>query len=127
MATDGWLFDDVQPSGGAVNQYGFPLEDRRPVARESDPVTSHVAASELRPKIAGVRAVFVEVLGSLGRATANEVAVAAVSAGLAANPETVRKRANECVDLGAVRVVESGPVVCTVTGKLATQFERVAT
>jgi hypothetical protein len=123
--SDGWLFHDLPPDGGAVNQYGFPLEDRRPIARESDPQTSHVAAAKQRTKIAGVRGVFVEVLGQLGRATANEVAVAAVSAGLARNAETVRKRANECVDLGFVRVVSTGPVVCTVTGQLATQFERV--
>ena len=115
------LFGDWTPEDGRTNQYGFPLEDRRPIARESDPETSHAGAAHVRPKLVGLRLAFVETLRSLGRATANEVAAAAVGAGLVLNAESLRKRARELVDLGLIRVVGSRP--CSVTGCAADVFE----
>lgn len=109
------------PDDRRVNQYDFPVEDRRPIARESDPVTSHAGASHVRPKLVGLRAVFVETLRLLGRGTANEVAAAAVGAGLVGNAESVRKRAKELVDLHWIKVVGSRP--CSVTGCDADVFE----
>lgn len=109
------------PEDRRVNQYGFPVEDRRPIARESDPQTSHDGASHIRPKLVGLRAIFHETLKALGKATANEVAAAAVGAGLVANPESVRKRAKELVDLHWIKVVGSKP--CSVTGCAADVFE----
>jgi hypothetical protein len=115
------LFGDLTPEDGRTNQYGFPLEDRRPIARESDPETSHAGASHVRPKLVGLRAAFHDVLQVLGKATANEVAAAAVGTGLVTNSESVRKRARELVDLGLIRVVGSRP--CSVTGCAADVFE----
>jgi hypothetical protein len=117
------LFGDDFPDGQRKNQYGFPFEDRRPIARESDADTSHVAATKVRPKLVGLRQTFVEVLGTLGQATANEVAAAAVGGGLVFNAESIRKRAQELVDLGFVRVV--GSRVCSVTGNAASVYEVV--
>ena len=114
------LFGDF-PDEQRTNQYGFPCEERRPIARESDPETSHAAATKVRPKLVGLRQTFVEVLKSLGQATANEVAAAAVGAGLVVNAESIRKRAQELVDLGWVRVV--GSRTCAVTGNSASVYE----
>jgi hypothetical protein len=117
------LFGDDFPDGQRKNQYGFPCEDRRPIARESDADTSHLASKKVRPKLVGLRQTFVEVLGTLGQATANEVAAAAVGGGLVVNAESIRKRAQELVDLGFVRVV--GSRVCSVTGNAASVYEVV--
>jgi hypothetical protein len=117
------LFGDLDLGPQRENQYGFPCEDRRPIARESDKETSHEAATNVQLKLVGLRAVFYHVLKSLGKATANEVGAAAVGAGLVKNAESVRKRAQEVVDLHLA--VECGTRVCGVTGNSATLYEAV--
>ena len=84
------------------------------LARASDPKTSKQAADIIRPKLSGLRAEFVARLKVLKVATAQEVA---------AGKESLRKRAKELVDLGAIKVV--GVKECSVTGKNATAYEVV--
>lgn len=88
------------------------LFDNATIARKSDPITSQIAASEVQPKISGLRAEFVSRLQKLGvPSTANEIA---------SGNESIRKRAKECVELGLVK--EFGIKRCSVTGKLAHCF-----
>jgi hypothetical protein len=90
----------------------FQQRDDARIAREAAKQTSHDAADDVRPKLAGLRAEFVRRLRELGRpATANEIA---------AGDESIRKRAAECVRLGFVK--EVGTKVCAVSGKRATVY-----
>ena len=85
------------------------------IARTTDKPTSQTAASEIEPKLAGLRVEFVRLLKQIGRpATAQEVAA------LAGGAESIRKRALECVRMGAVK--ECGTKTCEVTGKQATAY-----
>ena len=85
------------------------------IARTTDKPTSQTAASEIEPKLVGLRAEFVRLLKQIGQpATAQEVAA------LAGGAESIRKRALECVRMGAVR--ECGTKTCDVTGKQATAY-----
>ena len=73
------------------------------LARQSDPQTSAIAAEKIESKLSGLRLQFVAgVRRCGGSATAKEAAVA-----MSANPEVVesiRKRAKECVEAGAVSI-----------------------
>ena len=85
------------------------------LCRATDKETSQTAAADITPKLAGLRAEFVRLLREIGRpATAQEVAA------LAGGAESIRKRALECVRMGAVR--EYGTKTCEVTGKQATCY-----
>lgn len=83
------------------------------VARDSDPITSHVAAANVESSLSGLRAKFAEGVARCGgSATAKEAANA-----MSRNPEVVesiRKRAKECVELGYVRC--DGTRRCNVSG-----------
>lgn len=93
------------------------LFDTDPIARRSDPLTSHIAAANVEAKLTGRRLQFVEALRSIGRAaTANEIAATVDHSGR----ESVRKRAAECVRLGFVS--ECGTKTCSVTGNVATVY-----
>lgn len=83
-----------------------------PVARVSDKATSQLAAAEVRPKLAGLRAEFVQRLRAIGRpATAQEIAK---------GKESLRKRAKECVVMRLV--CDVGTKTCDVTGQRATVY-----
>lgn len=84
----------------------------RPIVRPTDKPTSHAAAVEVAAKLRGYRLQFLENLEVIDRpATAQEISQGC---------ESVRKRAKELVDLG--RIVEVGPIECSVTGKMATGY-----
>jgi hypothetical protein len=91
--------------------------DQCVIARTSDPLTSKLAAENVKPKLSGRRAEFVACLKEIGRpATAQEIA-------FMADPkirESVRKRAKECVSMG--HVVEIGTKMCDVTGETVTAY-----
>ena len=93
------------------------LFDSDNLARNSDPMTSHIAAAEVEPTLAGRRLQFVQALRTIGRpATAQEIAATCEPS----VRESVRKRAKECVRLGFV--AERGVKLCEVTGKMATVY-----
>lgn len=93
------------------------LFDQSVIARPSDPITSHVAAASVAPKLSGRRAEFVECLRQIGHpATAQEIAALAD----VRIRESVRKRAKECVNLGYVS--EVGTKRCDVTGTMAMTY-----
>ncbi len=93
------------------------LFDQPAIARISDPITSHVAAESVLPKLSGRRAEFVDCLRQIGQpATAQEIAALADDR----VRESVRKRAKECVRLGYV--VEVGTKRCDVTGQTASVY-----
>jgi hypothetical protein len=89
------------------------------LSRQSDPATSHVAAANIEASLSGLRSKFVEgVRRCGGNATAKEAAVA-----MTRNPElveSIRKRAKECVDRGAVKC--DGQRVCRVSGNTCTVY-----
>lgn len=82
------------------------------LSRGSDPATSKQADADIRPKLSGLYAEFVERLSQLGRATANEVAD---------GNESLRKRARYLVDAREIKT--SGTKVCSRTGKEVTAYE----
>ena len=93
------------------------LFDQSVIARSSDPITSHVAAENVLPKLSGRRSEFVRCLREIGHpATAQEIAAMAD----VRIRESVRKRAKECVNLGYV--VEVGTKRCDVTGTMAMTY-----
>lgn len=102
----------------AVNQ-----SKPEPLARRSDPPTSHDAAADIQAKLSGCKAQFVAALQRLGEpSTAHEIAAAAESsASSPAMRETYRKRAAELVKAGAI--LTSGERACKITGKTATVYK----
>ena len=70
--------------------------------RRNDPVESVDAAEEIQSKLSALRAVFVKVVGILQPCTAKEVQAYVEREGLHPEPESVRKRAKECLDRGLV-------------------------
>mgnify|MGYP001208929222 CR=1 FL=1 len=90
-------------------QLHFNLE---PLARTTDPITSHVAAVDASAKLGGWKAEFVARLRQRGLpSTANEVA---------SGNESIRKRAGELERNGLIAAV--GIKTCERTGKLATIY-----
>lgn len=86
-------------------------------ARTTDPATSHLGAAYIDGKLPGLRDAFMQCLRILGPSTANEIARHAVTSGIAANAESVRKRAGELMRDG---LIERGPErYCEVTKQLA--------
>lgn len=86
-------------------------------ARKCDPQTSKEAAVKLQPLLSGLHLTFLRLLGALGQATANEVAVANGTR----NTESIRKRAGELLRRGKIRIV--GVRDCKVTGSKASVYE----
>ena len=84
----------------------------KPLARNSDPETSKQGAAYVAPELNKLQAEFVRRLSVLGAGTANEVA---------AGSETIRKRAGECLRLGAIRVI--GTRNCAVTKRRARVYQ----
>lgn len=105
-----------------MNQSLLDWAESQALARASDPQTSVAAAEGIVPKLAGLRAKFVEGVRLCGgQATAKEAANA-----VSDNPEvvdSVRKRARECVERGFVRVV--GQKVCDISRQSASVYEVV--
>jgi hypothetical protein len=88
------------------------------LARQSDPVTSQAAAEEVRPKLHGLREVFLIALADLGGIrTAREVGERAREMGLHGEVESVRKRASELERLKFIELAELRR--CPFTSKLA--------
>jgi hypothetical protein len=99
-----------------------PAEVKSPIARRTDPETSHIAAAEVYPRLKRGMAAMEAVMGRQESAmTAQELAVECVRlfGGLA---ETYRKRARELVECR--KAVECSVRRCGVTGKLAATFRR---
>ena len=95
---------------GGTDQYGNAM------SRRDDPETSKIAAEKVDAN--KLQLVFVRRLSRLGRpSTANEIAVG----GHGVVEESVRKRADECLRKGLVRV--AGQRRCSVTGSMARTFE----
>ncbi len=95
--------------------------DNTPQARSADPVTSKLSAHCVQPLLSGLQITFMRVLGELGRATANEVAIAASNN--RCRQETIRKRAGELKEAGRIRIVDRR--TCEVTGSIASVYEVV--
>ena len=94
------------------------FDDEPAIARKSDPVTSHVAAKEIRPSIGKLQAAFLAALKDIGQpATAREIGERAKAMGLHGEPESVRKRAAELEGMRLIQVVEVRR--CSVTNKIA--------
>jgi hypothetical protein len=94
------------------------FDDGPQLARQSDPVTSQAAAEEVRPKLHGLREVFLIALAAIGKpATAREIGERAREMALAKEPESVRKRAAELEEKRLISVVEVRR--CEYTNKLA--------
>lgn len=98
------------------------FDDGPQLARQSDPVTSQAAAEEVRPKLHGLREVFLIALADLGGgpATAREIGERAKEMGLVRETESVRKRSAELERLNLVQVV--GVQRCRFTNKLAEAY-----
>ena len=85
-------------------------------ARITDPATSQRAADEIRPKLAGLRAEFVQSVQTWQETFHNWPTANEASRGR----ESLRKRAKECVEQGWLKV---GPIKrCSQTGKLAQTY-----
>jgi hypothetical protein len=94
------------------------FDDQPQLARQSDPVTSQAAAEEVRPKLHGLREVFLIALADLGGIrTAREVGERAREMGLHGEVESVRKRASELERLKFIELAELRR--CPFTAKLA--------
>lgn len=93
-------------------------------ARRSDPITSQRAAAKVKPRLIGLRGLFVEgVKRCGGRATAYEAAAAIFDAPM--KRESIRKRASECVEGGFVRIVEGAERICSISGNECRVYEVV--
>ena len=90
-------------------------------SRTTDPSTSHLGAAHIAPKRMGLRAAFIQALEAIGPSTANEIARYAVQRGVAANAESVRKRASELIRDGLIKLGPSRE--CSVTGQSAGTVE----
>jgi hypothetical protein len=100
-----------------MNQLSL-FDDGPQLARQSDPVTSQAAAEEVKPKLHGLREVFLIALADLGGIrTAREVGERAKEMGLHGEVESVRKRAAELERLKFIELVELRR--CPFTSKLA--------
>jgi hypothetical protein len=100
-----------------MNQLSL-FDDGPQLARQSDPVTSQAAAEEVRPKLHGLREVFLIALADLGGIrTAREVGERAKEMGLHGEVESVRKRASELERLKFIELAELRR--CPFTSKLA--------
>ena len=100
-----------------MNQLSL-FDDQPQLARQSDPVTSQAAAEEVRPKLHGLREVFLIALADLGGIrTAREVGERAREMGLHGEVESVRKRASELERLKFIELAELRR--CPFTSKLA--------
>lgn len=88
-------------------------------ARASDPVTSKIAADEIKPKLTLRCQQFLGALEKLGTATANEVAkqVAPDDFGLFGS---IRRRASDLHKAGVIEVVNRR--ACGVTGKFVSVY-----
>ena len=100
-----------------MNQLNL-FDEPADIARASDPVTSQVAAADVKPKLNGLREVFLIALADLGGVrTAREVGERAKEMGLHGEVESVRKRAAELDRLKFIELAELRR--CPFTGKLA--------
>ncbi len=88
-------------------------------ARPSDPVTSKIAADEIKPKLTLRCNQFLHALEKLGQATANEVAkqVAPDDFGLFGS---IRRRASDLHKAGVIQIVDRR--ACGVTGKFVSVY-----
>jgi len=110
-----WSPQDDNSAVGAVAKLREALgkPDPRKLARTTDPATSHAAAREILPDLAGLRRAAVEAVANHPGLTATELSRAV---GIS-DPRVLNRRLGECEKLG---VVVRGPVrVCSVTGRSA--------
>jgi hypothetical protein len=92
------------------------------ISRRTDPVTSHEAGDEIKPKLGLLHQRCLDALGT-DQLTAAELAQRCASAygGMA---ESYRKRMKELVRAG--EIVELAARTCTVSGKNATVYRRAS-
>lgn len=91
-----------------------------PLARRTDPQTSHAAAKSESVKLTADQLLFIAALKRISTGTAREVAEVAIW-GHELEVETIRKRAGELVVKKSIRKVGVRP--CKITGKPATVYE----
>jgi hypothetical protein len=92
------------------------------LSRQTDPVTSHEAGDEIRPKLGIYHERCLSVLGNL-ELTARELAMRCVER-FGGDSETYRKRMKELVD--AKEITTRDPRRCSITGKSATIYRKVS-
>lgn len=90
-------------------------------ARQSDPEPSHIAASEIAPKLSELQIAVLGRFRLMGQATSNEVAASLEPGGNIGRLNTLRRRASDLVQMNRLRVVGQRP--CNVTGKTASVYE----
>lgn len=91
------------------------LEKEMPLARQSDPETSHEAAVIVAPKLSALKQVLIEVLTALGPSTMGEVEQHLIDRGeTAKRAESIRKRKIALVREGFLEVCGTRP--CSVSG-----------
>lgn len=100
-------------------QVGGRTFSNPPLARPTDPDTSHEAAVEVAGKLSELQLKVVEIVARFGPLTASEIGAKAHEL-YGTNAETARKRCRECVRHN--RLVEGDPRPCRVTGKNATTY-----
>ncbi len=96
-------------------------EATAPIARHSDPITSHQAAAEAQLKLKKHKAAVFGILQASGHPMTAQEAAAAVVVRLGGLAETYRKRCHELVNDGFAS--ECGFRPCQITGKNAQTFK----
>lgn len=115
----------------AIGQYGQPIEPasiHTPLARLTDPPTSHQGEQAAILKVSGNRKLFLETLRKSKKPlTAEEVAANAIPfqhtisvSTVMAKRSTIRKRAHELLAAGFIKKTGSRP--CEVTGNEASIY-----
>lgn len=92
-----------------------------PIARSSDPITSHQSAADTEPKLKKHQAAVLGILQASDHPMTAQEAAAVAVARLGGMTETYRKRCHELVGNG--KAEECGFRPCTVTGKNAQTFK----
>lgn len=105
-----------------TTQQGLFGDLHPPLARSSDPPTSHHAAAEIEPCLKGAKQAMFRAFSD-GPKTDMEAALWCVQESGKHMSETYRKRAHELRSLGVIRLVCERR--CTVTGSIASVWEVV--
>lgn len=117
------LFKDRPDLVDAFNKMDVKamVQESTPIARRSDPITSHQSAAETESKLSTIKAVVLDILQMTPEPmTAQEAALESVKI-YGGMTETYRKRCHELVKDG--HATECGFRACQITGKNAQTFK----
>jgi len=104
---------------------GRMVESLEPVARRTDPQTSHAAAASARPSAGAIRAHVLEALRLAGQSarlrglTDDELLAEFERRGWPGTPSGIRTRRRELVDEEPAQVIDTGTTRKTATGRSA--------